>query len=188
MYDVGILTENIKEGVIMKKIFIILLIMLVMPYANAATPSKSELIQTNDKFKEASYRLESGIDYRDFSTLASDLYVIARKFNDTFPDDENGLRFIEMAKMYNFTKEMWSFSITERNKTFPGEKNPIAKYRPTAMMYRNSIINFYPDVAVSIHEFDEYGGWYIDNILVEIFSGLNRRQDNLNKYVSEYNQ
>jgi len=75
----------------MKKL-IILLALLIIP-----SICQAEIL---DNFKEMRYRLESGVNFRDFNTAYQQLYIDYRKTNDP--------KYKDLMDLYTGLKQIWA--------------------------------------------------------------------------------
>ena len=158
----------------MKRILIFSLILMFGFYSLAfAAPSAEDIKSLNEQFQDARYRIESGVNYNEFSKITSDLSVATHKFDNKFQDEKITKEFIKVYALYSATKHFWGRGIYDRL-NFASSSDP----------WRLTVEKSFPDIAQKIND-QEKGDWHPSLMYGILYTGIPDYQNKLDKYISD---
>jgi len=170
----------------MKKIMLIISLMLFLfcNVAMASTPPAQETKQLISKYNEARFRLESGINYRDYQTLNQNLYTATKIYMENNPDGDFNKDFQYILDVYSDVKFTWEFKVEYGEKYLPVKKmqGDPSFTSDMKVRYINELIKKYPDVMAGCSGAST-GLYGIDDIVTVLFGHVIDKTKNLNSSI-----
>lgn len=165
-------------------LIISLMLFLFCNVAMASTPPAQETKQLISKYDEARFKLESGINYRDFQKLNQNLYTATKMYMENNPDGDFNKDFQYILDIYSNAEFTWDFKIQYREKYLPAKKKPYdhSFFTDTEVSHVNRLIEKYPDVMAECSGASS-GLYEVDDIVTTLFGHIVVKTKDLNSSI-----